>query len=439
MQAIHPNRLKTLIDQDGYTWQEVEEGTGIAKGTLRRWAAGQCVIPHKHRAALARFFHCNDVEFAPLDEIRLKKEHNGVNVMTGAHKSEHDIQAGRDDEERVIVGTMYGKKIDSSHAHSIDALASQNARNLMNLANVDGFAVDDLITITQSSAFRGWNRDEIFLTKLSETLPLPEDIEALRQEKLPRIQKNYINSSHYRLAAFTPAFSDRRGLEVTLAPIGFYDFYTLIPFLDESALPGDVSIREKYGAMAFTYTLGNTCPIPAPVALHCVVITKDHQVVLMQRSNSVAFYPNHWSASFEETMDSPGMSPKGNTRQGDTDFFACAIRGMEEELGVTTDAIDTIKVLSLNVEYLILAIAAVAVIRTHLTVQELKSHWLLQAPDRNEASKFETVSVEPKAIIQKIFSKNVLWHPTARMRLIQFLLHEYGPKEVTALIAQQGE
>lgn len=437
MQAIHPNRLKMLIERDGYTWQEMVEGTGIAKGTLRRWANGQCTIPHKGRVALAQFFGCDVVDFAPLDEIRLKKEHTAVNAMDGAHESEHDIQTGWDDEERVIVGSMYGKEIDT-HAHSIDALASQNARHLMDMASVDCFAVDDLITITQSSAFRGWNRDEIFLTKLSEALPVPEDIEALRQEKLPRIQKNYINSSHYRLAAFTPAFSDRRGLEVTLAPIGFYDFYTLIPFLDDLALPGGVSIREKYGAMAFTYALGNTCPIPAPVALHCVVVTKDRQVVLMQRSNSVAFYPNHWSASLEETMDSPGMSPKGNTRPGDADFFACAIRGMEEELGVTTDAIDTIKVLSLNVEYLILAIAAVAVIRTHLTAQELKSHWLLQAPDRNEASKFETVSVEPKAIIQKLFSNNVLWHPTARMRLIQFLFHEYGPKEITAMIAQQG-
>jgi hypothetical protein len=87
--------------------------------------------------------------------------------------------------------------------------------------------------------------------------------------------------------------------------------------------------------MAFTYTSGTTCPVPAPVVLHCVIETKDRQIVLMQRSNSVAFYPNHWSASFEETMDSPGMSPKGNKRPGDTNFFACAIRGIEEELGVT--------------------------------------------------------------------------------------------------------
>lgn len=137
-------------------------------------------------------------------------------------------------------------------------------------------------------------------------------------------------------------------------------------------------------------------------------------------------------------MDAPGLSPKNNIRAGDADFFACAIRGMEEEFGVTADAIDTIKVLSLNIEYLILAVAVVAVVRVHLTAQELKSHWLIQAPDRNEASKLETVPMEPGAVIQKLFSGDVLWHPTARMRLIQYLFYEYGVKETTSMIAKQS-
>jgi len=227
-------------------------------------------------------------------------------------------------------------------------------------------------------------------------------------------------------------------LEVTLAPLGFHDFYTLLPYLDEPLLVDKagrkISIRDKYGHLAFTYNANLTCPIPAPIALHCVLITKDHQIVFMQRSHSVAFYPNHWSASFEETMDSPGVSPKGNHRPGDTDFFACATRGLEEELGITAESIESIKILSLNVEYLILAIGVVAVVRTHLTAHEVKSHWLIQAPDRNEASKFATLSTDPSAVLQKLFDGNTLWHPTARMRLIQFLFHSYGVKEILALL-----
>lgn len=133
-------------------------------------------------------------------------------------------------------------------------------------------------------------------------------------------------------------------------------------------------------------------------------------------------------------MDSAGMSPKGNKRPGDADFFACAVRGLEEELGITAEAIESIKILSLNVEYLILAVGVVAIICTHLTAQEVKSHWLMQATDRNEASKFATISIDPSVVLQKLFDGNMLWHPTARMRLVQFLFHAYGVKEVTAML-----
>lgn len=436
----YPNKLRALVKEAGLNIREVHRETGIPESTLRWWAGGNGVIPKEERALLARLIGCDSHDLAPIHEEALTSslEQESKSSSTLSHKYGMQ-QRSIGPEERVIVGKMYGKGIhSSSHASSLDALASRNALHLMECANVDCFAADDFITLTQSRAFTGWDRDEIFLTKLSTPLPVPEDIAAIHQEKLPLIQKNFINSSHYRLAAFIPAFSDRKGLEVTLAPLGFHDFYTLMPFLDEPLLSDTrgttISIREKYGPMAFTYTSGNTCPVPAPVALHCVIVTKDQQVILMQRSNSVAFYPNHWSASFEETMDSPGISPKGDKRSGDADFFACAVRGIEEELGITADALESVKVLSLNLEYLILAIGVVAIIRTHLTAQEVKSHWLIQAADRNEASKFAAVSIEPTILLQKLFSHDIVWHPTARMRLIQFLFHMYGSKEVAAIL-----
>jgi hypothetical protein len=77
----------------------------------------------------------------------------------------------------------------------------------------------------------------------------------------------------------------------------------------------------------------------------------------MQRSMSVAFYPNHWSASFEETMNAPTTNREGKlTQKGDTDFFAGAIRGLDEELAISENDIESIKVLSLNVEYLTLSV-----------------------------------------------------------------------------------
>ncbi|MBA2680670.1 MAG: hypothetical protein H0U76_20030 [Ktedonobacteraceae bacterium] len=95
------------------------------------------------------------------------------------------------------------------------------------------------------------------------------------------------------------------------------------------------------------------------------------------------------------------------------------------------DAIESIKLLSLNVEYLILAVGVVAIIRTSLTASEVKAHWLTQAPDRNEASKLATVPADLSSVVEKLVSSDVLWHPTARMRLIQFLFHTYGVNAVT--------
>lgn len=435
---LHPNKLRILVKEAGLTMREVHRETEIPESTLRWWASGHGVIPKEERVTLARLIGCTTQDLAPIhveESLASPGEELETRWYDGSQSDAYDTL----EQERVVIGTMYGKDMHSSQAsRSLDTLASQHALHLMEAADVDCFAIDDFITLTQSNAFAGWNRDEIYLTRLTTPLPVPEDIEALRQAKLPIIQKNFLNSSHYRLVTFTPAFSDRRGLEVTLAPIGFHDFYPLLPYLDEPLLSGKdgakTSVREKYGHLAFTYSSGNTCPVPAPVALHCVVVTKDQQIVLMQRSQSVAFYPNHWSASFEETMDSPGMSPKGNKRPGDADFFACAIRGLEEELGITAEAIDSIKILSLNVEYLILAIGVVAIIRTHLTAQEVKSHWLMQATDRNEASKFATISIDPSVVLQKLFDGDMLWHPTARMRLVQFLFHAYGVKEITAML-----
>jgi hypothetical protein len=246
------------------------------------------------------------------------------------------------------------------------------------------------------------------------------------------------------LVSFTPSFSDLDQLEVTLAPLGFHEYYSLTPFFDEpllTALDGSpVSIRQKYGNTALTYssTDRGTCLIPAPISIQCIVVTTDQQIGLMRRSSSVAFYPKHWSASFEETMNAPGLDRKGEpSRSDDADFFAGALRGLEEELAVFPDAVESIKVISLNVEYLTLSMDVITVMKLRLTGEEIRQSWLVEAWDRDEASKFALLPAYLTAVAEKRFSRT-LWHPTARMRLVQFLFHTYGVKEVaSALKARQ--
>ena len=255
----------------------------------------------------------------------------------------------------------------------------------MRLAEVERFAVDDCIIFANSPNFEGWEAKDIKTTILDSPLPIPEDLEELKQEKIPSIEKHYFNASHYRLVSTTPAFSELDYLKITLAPIGFYDYFSLSPFFDEpllTALDGSkISIRQKYGNTALTdsSTDKGTSLIPAPVSIQCLVVTEDQQIILMQRSPSVAFYPDHWSASFEETMNAPSTGQSNTPPQkGDADFFAGAIRGLDEEFAIPAHAVNSIKVLSLNVEYLTLSVDPITLINLELESDEIKQNWLLR-------------------------------------------------------------
>ena len=112
-------------------------------------------------------------------------------------------------------------------------------------------------------------------------------------------------------------------------------------------------------------------------------------------------------------------------QKGDPDFFTGAIRGLEEEYALTEETIEHIKVLSLNVEYLTLSVDVITLIKLNLTAEEVKHSWILRARHREEASRLALVPTALPSVMDKMLSKT-LWHPTSRMRLIQFLFHTYG-------------
>lgn len=378
--------------------------------------------------------------------VRLGKNQNGHELLRPVNVQSVETHYATELEEgRLVVGYQYGEGLSKIlTSNSLYSLASPNARHLMQLAEVDRFAVDDCIILTNSHDFAGWEPDEIETIVITKPQPVPDDLEKVRQIKLPLIEKNYFNSSHYRLASFTPSFSDFGRLQIVLTPLHGFDFFSLTPFLDEPLLTGldgsKLSIRQKYGNTALTYSASDrgTAIIPTPVSLQCVVVTKDQQIVLMQRSSSVTYYPNHWSASFEETMNAPGIDRRGKpSRSDDADFFIGVRRGLEEEFAMPKDAIESVNILSLNVEYLTLSVDVIILIKVNLDSEEVKQRWMVEARDKDEASRFASISTDLHEVVDKLFSKT-LWHPTARMRLIQFLFHTYGVKEVAKAIAARS-
>ncbi|MEO9057046.1 MAG: helix-turn-helix transcriptional regulator, partial [Ktedonobacteraceae bacterium] len=78
--------------------------------------------------------------------------------------------------ERIVVGNQYGEEQHNAlKASSLYTLASENARWLMQVANVERFAVDDCILLANSENFRGWEPHEIRTTILTTPLPIPDD------------------------------------------------------------------------------------------------------------------------------------------------------------------------------------------------------------------------------------------------------------------------
>ena len=137
-------------------------------------------------------------------------------------------------------------------------------------------------------------------------------------------------------------------------------------------------------------------------------------------------------------MNAPGIDRRGKpSRSDDADFFTGAIRGMEEEFALPKEAIEGIKILSLNVEYLTLSVDVIILIKTNLDSEAIRQRWIIEAQDRDEASRFASISTDLHEVVDKLFSKT-LWHPTSRMRLIQFLFHTYGVKEVAKAIAARS-
>lgn len=347
-------------------------------------------------------------------------------------------------ETRIVVGSGYGEQPQNSvSSTNLYSLASPNALWLMQEAEIERFAVDDCIILTNSRDFAGWNVDEMQFTVLNSSMPVSADVEEVRKIKIPEIEKHFFNPLHYQLVSFTPSFADFGRLNIVLAPLRFYDYYALTPFLDEPLLAGvdgsRVSIRQKYARSALLYNSVDRerFVIPAPISLQCVVITKDQQIILAERSSSVAYYPNHWSASFEENMAAPGIDWRGRPVQSDdANFVAGAIRGLEAEFAIPKSAIESVKILSLNVEYLTLSVDVIILVKVNLDSDEIRERWIVEAQDRDEASRFVSISTDLHEVVDKLFSKT-LWHPTSRMRLVQFLFHTYGVKEVAKAIGSR--
>jgi hypothetical protein len=186
---------------------------------------------------------------------------------------------------------------------------------------------------------------------------------------------------------------------------------SLNPYFDEPLLTtldgSQISIGEKYGNTALTDSSTDkaTSLIPAPSSIQCVVLTQDQRNLLVQGTLSVAFSPNHWSASFEETRNAPGRVKVQQVQQGDVDFFARALRGLDEAFALAEDAVKDRKALCLTVDYLTLSADGFLLIRLELSIDESKPACMVSAKHRDEASRVKSISTDLCEGVDRLFRR----------------------------------
>lgn len=309
---------------------------------------------------------------------------------------------------------------------------SPTAQSIMEYAQIQLFAVDDCILLTHSKNFKGWSPEKIKTVVKDKKITLSEEIDNLRQDALRAIPQRFKNNTIYGLISFKILEDDSDNIEVIIAPFEFFDFYSLIGILNNPSLDNGISIREKYAKYKLTYDshVSENSILPSPISIQCVIVTQDNEIVMMQRSTKVGFHPGSWAVSFEETMD----APQGNSSaSGDGSFFDAVYRGLKQEFAIEGREVNSVKILSLNTEGSNLALNVIGVANISLTSHELKERWLYKAIDKDEAKRFECISVDLKVISTELFS-NKSWHPTSRMRLLQFLFYSYGVEDTTRTI-----
>lgn len=136
---------------------------------------------------------------------------------------------------------------------------------------------------------------------------------------------------------------------------------------------------DKIGLALAPIPLGDTV-FPGLAVVHAIVLSADNQVLFTQRSETVAFAPSHWSASFEEQLN------QKDADTGSDPFTHAAQRGYAEEFGCAIDT-DRISLLSTILELDGLNLGVVMLLQPDQSATDIEQTWHIAAEDRWEAER----------------------------------------------------
>jgi hypothetical protein len=181
-------------------------------------------------------------------------------------------------------------------------------------------------------------------------------------------------------------------------------------------------------------------PILNFFVLHVVVLTANNEILITQRSEHVRYYPLKWSIGFEEQLATEDF----NTN---SPIHAAVIRGVGEELGLMSGLkVDDIQIRSIFIEFDNLNTGAIAIVRLPVSLKDINQMWRDLARDKREFHQkgLFGIPISSKNLSHILIGKQVnidgnvisrhMWHPTAKYRLLTFMLHHHGTSETLQLL-----
>lgn len=288
---------------------------------------------------------------------------------------------------------------------------------------------DDFLQVSFRSGWNGWGEKDVLFEKLEgEYEPPPEMLAVMERHPFP-----YPANHTWSLQDWSePENYDDSAPRLTLKAIGG-DYRYVRALTDAWKCLGDakhdecVALRE--GLMGRWWPLPKS-PLYQNVNAEVTVISLDGHVVLCKRPAKIGFAPGVWSASVEEQM----IRKHHKTGERDLSLFACARRGVVEELGVEIDSART-RLLRFGLEWGNYTACFCFVVHSLQTADEIVYSWLNKAASSQEAVAMDFVKADPKEIDKAISSTewsatkdahrapsapdtlDAPWHYTSRARL----------------------
>jgi hypothetical protein len=234
------------------------------------------------------------------------------------------------------------------------------------------------------------------------------------------------NESQYAFAGFAASESagGRPSLRLRFRPSDYFTFAACHQSLHTPVMvtgPG-----RRTSPIDSLAGLGWDQPVPElshSFGVGLAVITEDGYLAFGRRSQEVYIRPGEIGMAVGE-----GLSAADHDSTADApDVFACARRGLREELGVTLAA-TRVRLLSLGVDAEMNQWAMLGMARVGLPAEALRETWLEHAQDSYEQS-LEFAPFTPRHIARFI-GEHGPWAPEALACTYHALVHAFGEREV---------